>query len=289
MKPGPSSISQIIMQSLGLEAPPAPLVEVIVTIIGRQGWATSDAEACEKAEAWQRATLQHLRGEIDALQKVGRPPKICFNSSSDYMVQGACYIERKDPEDLREKKRRRSRSEDYNRVLRTLNPNQFETLCGKLIGLLGVQNPNVTRSCADEGIDFYGRLSLGSIFFPKDLTPTIQRQLSIWLVGQAKRYVSLQSGTSEIRDLVGAITLGRANAIGSLDSPFPDLTIRVGDPVFALFLTTGTISSNAWRLLQRSGVIGMDGEMIAAFLADREAGIGASSFDSDAFCRWLDE
>lgn len=204
------------------------------------------------------------------------------------MVQGAYFIESTDPEDLQEKKRRRLRYTEYHSTLETLTPNQFEVLCGKLIGLIGVQDPKVTRRSADEGIDFYGLLSFESIFFPHDLTSTIQRQLSIWLVGQAKHYKAVQSGTSEIRDLAGAIALGRAQAFGSTESPFPDLRIRVGDPVFALFITTGTLSSNAWRLLQKSGIIGMDGEMVAAFLADREAGLNTTDFDSDYFHTWLE-
>lgn len=43
-----------------------------------------------------------------------------------------------------------------------------------------------------------------------------------------------------------------------------------------------------WRLLKRSGIIGMDGEMLAAFLADREAGIGSSSFEKASFIRWVE-
>src|SRR5207249_2840165 len=110
------------------------------------------------------------------------------------------------------KKQRRLRFVDYYHTLDDLSPNQFEFLCAKVIGLLGVENPTVTRRSADEGVDFYGLLSLGSMFFPRDLTQTIQKQLSIWLVGQAKHYKSIQSGTSEIRDLVGAITLARGEA-----------------------------------------------------------------------------
>jgi hypothetical protein len=53
-------------------------------------------------------------------------------------------------------------------------------------------------------------------------------------------------------------------------------------------VTTGTFSSNAWRLLKSSGIIGMDGEMVAAFLADRGAGLSAKQFDFDSFIRWIE-
>ncbi len=289
MKPGPAAACQILLATFELNAAPTPVVDVITRVVLEQGWETTEDIARERAESWQAAVLQKLQNDINALQSMGRPPRVTFNSSSAYMLQGACFVEPKDSEELQDSKRRRLRYSDYYNVLQELTPRQFEILCGRLIELLGVQNATITRSSADEGIDFYGRLSFESIFFPHDLTPTIQKQLFIWLVGQAKHYKNIQSGTSEIRDLVGAIALGRAHAFGSAEAPFESLQIRVGDPVFAILITTGTMSKNAWRLLDRSGIIGMDGEMVAAFLADRGAGLSSTEFDRDHFFQWLRE
>jgi hypothetical protein len=288
MKPGPSLISAKILNTIALDSSPRSAVEIITEIILTERWCKSESEAREKAETWQKATLTRLQQELNALLEVGRPARFAFNSSSQYMIQGACFIEPKDSEELKDKKQRRSQFTEYYKVISTLPPHHFEVLCGKLIGLLGVENPIVTRTSSDEGIDFYGRLSLESIFFPHDLSPTVQKQLSIWLVGQAKRYQSVQAGTPEIRDLAGAIALGRAGAFGSLESPLIDLQIRVADPVFAMFITTGSLSGNAWRLLKRSGIIGMDGEMLAAFLADREVGMSPSGFQECSFTRWIE-
>jgi hypothetical protein len=288
MKPGPSILAQLILESVEFDAAPVPLVELITQVVLEQGWELTQASAREKAEVWCKGTLSKLQHEVNALLDVGRPPRITFNSSSAYMVQGACFVEPRDPPNVVESKTRRLRYVDYSEALGGLTPRQFELLCGKLIELLGVDNPTVSRSSADEGIDFYGKLSFESIFFPDDLTPTIQKQLSIWLVGQAKHYKNIQSGTSELRDLVGAVALGRASAFGSVQSPLADLRIRVGDPVFSILITTGTISSNAWRLLKRSGIIGLDGEMVAAFLADRGAGLKMSDFDNKTFVEWVE-
>ena len=273
MRPGPVSLVRILLETFPLDAPPVPIVELLTQIILERKWETVRVVAREKAERWMDPALNRLRTEINQLLEIGRVSRISFNSSSNYMVQGACFIEPRDPEDLRDRKQRRLRSETYSQILTELTPEQFENLCGKLIELLGVEKAYITRRSADEGIDFFGKLSFESIFFPQDLTPTIQKQLSIWVVGQAKRHIETHSGTPEIRDLVGAINLGRSRAFGSAKSPFPDLRIRVVDPVFSLLITTGRISANAWKLMERSGVIGMDGEMVAAFLADREVGI----------------
>jgi len=288
MKPGPSLVSTRILNTISLDASPRPVVEIVAEIILVEKWSKNDSEAREKAEAWQKAILTRLQQELNILQEMGRPARFAFNSSSQYMIQGACFIEPKDSDDLKDKKQRRSRFADYYQTISALSPHQFEILCGKLIGLLGVERPIVTRTSSDEGIDFYGRLTFDSIFFPHDLSPTIQKQLSIWLVGQAKHYQAIQSGTPEIRDLAGAIALGRASAFGSVESPFVDLHIRVADPVFALFITTGSLSANAWRLLKRSGIIGMDGEMLAAFLADRGISVKSSSFEKDGFIKWIE-
>jgi hypothetical protein len=65
--------------------------------------------------------------------------------------------------------------------LKSLTPDELESLCGKIIGLLGVRNPVVTRASADEGMDFYGKLELGGLFYSSDLSPTVQKQMNIWL------------------------------------------------------------------------------------------------------------
>lgn len=288
MKPGPSLICTKISNTIAWDASPRAAVEVITEIIVTEGWCKSSSEAREKAEIWEKAVLERLRHQLNALLEIGKPARFAFNTSSEYMIQGACFIEPKDSEELKDKKKRRFKFSDYYKAISTLTPHQFELLCGKLIGLIGVEKPIVTRTSADEGIDFYGKLGFGSIFFPQDLSPTIQNQLSIWLVGQAKRYQATQSGTPEIRDLAGAIMLGRAGAFGSIGSPMIDLNIRVADPVFALFITTGTLSANGWRLLQRSGIIGMDGEMLAAFLADRGVVKSPSGFEEPAFIEWIE-
>lgn len=287
MRQGPLSAAKILLETVPLDSRPAAVIDLITQIVVDQKWVTDHSVAREKAEQWQREILNYLRNNQNALLEIGIPCRIAFNSSSEYMIQGACFIEPRDTEETRQSKLRRLRSEQYYQLLLGITPEQFEILCGKLIGLIGVQDPVVTRRSADEGIDFYGHLSFDSLFFPQDLTPTIQKQLCIWIVGQAKRNISTQSGTAEIRDLVGAVSLGRAHTFGSVHQPYSDLKIRLSDPVFVLLITTSSISANAWNLIKRSGVIGMDGEMVAAFLADREAGLGPEGLSREAFLEWL--
>ncbi len=106
------------------------------------------------------------------------------------------------------------------------------------------------------------------------------------MVGQAKHYKKTQAATPDIRAVVGSVDLARARAFARSDS-FADLEIRVCDPVLYLLFTTGTISSDGWSLLDSSGVIGMDGMMVAAFLADHGIGRSEEEFDSTAFAEWV--
>lgn len=58
-----------------------------------------------------------------------------------------------------------------------------------------------------------------------------------------------------------------------------------------LFFTTGEISADGWDLCRKSGVVAMDGEMLASFLADKDIAIEdngiTKSFDADRFIDWL--
>ena len=288
MRPGPAAAAQLIRETLLLNAAPRRVTEILVDIIVQQNW-YDESLAYEMTERWQSTVLVRLREDLNDLIAQGRPTKFSFNSSSDDLLQGACFCEPSDSTQLVDSKGRRLNYYDYHAALKILTPREFELLCGKIIFLLGVKNPVVTRSSADEGIDFYGKLELGSLFYPSDLSPTIQKQMNVWLVGQAKHYQAVQSGTPELRELVGSIELGRAKVFGSKSSPLNQMDIRVVDPVFAVFVTTGSISLNGWTLLERSGVIGFDGEMVAAFLADRGAGMNGSIFSQDNFFDWLNE
>ncbi len=285
MPAGPASVVQYLLVNHPLTAEPQRLHEAIVSVILAREWESHPSFATEQAEEWESAVAQRLRRNLNDLQEVGRPARISFNSSDQEFVQGACFVEPHDSAIVREQKQRRTGLVGYLKLIHGLEPQDFEHLCCRLLELFGVASPHLTRRTADDGIDFYGKLLGESVFFPHDLEPTIQKQLSIWLVGQAKQYINTRAGTPEIRDLVGAVMLGRAGVFSTNASPARNLHIRVSDPVFTVLVTGGMFSARAWKLIHRSGIVGIDGELLAAFLADREAGPGDS--DAKAFRRWL--
>jgi hypothetical protein len=55
-----------------------------------------------------------------------------------------------------------------------------------------------------------------------------------------------------------------------------------------LFFTTGDISADGWQLLETSGVIGMDGLMLSAFICDQDIAINGGNFEPVEFNEWVD-
>lgn len=288
-KPGPAEAVNALRDVLHVTSPPRPATEILVQISLAKGWCSTADGAREAAERWERRFLARLRSDLSESNRLGRFCLHDFNSSSEYMVQGCAFIEAGvDTPQVQEAKRRRSAFGAYVAAAAGVIPDDFEAMCRGILAELGVEDPVVTPHSADEGIDFYGRLSLEGNLKRVTALPGIYRRLGVWMVGQAKHYQAMQSGTPDIRAVVGSIDLARGKAFGSATDKYPDLDIRVCDPVFYLFFTTGDISADGWRLLDQSGVIGMDGQMVAAFLADHAVGQSVGRFDPQEFERWLE-
>jgi len=211
------------IQSVGLTAAPRPATEWLVELSDAYGWAANAEEAREWAERVQGRFLEALRRETNELTEGGRFAPFAFNSSSEYVLQGCAFAEPRDPPDLKAAKARRARYDEYVSALRNLGPQEFERLCAGILRLVGVSNAQLTRRTGDEGIDFSGRLPLGQYLFPGDVFPTIQNQLAVWMIGQAKRYEATVVSTPAIRELVGSVELAKGRAIAEpVDEPTDD-------------------------------------------------------------------
>lgn len=271
---------------MSVASPPRLAREWIVAIIVREGWASGD-QVFELAERWEASFLSRLRQELSTAEEAGRFSYFEFNSSSTEMIQGSCFIEPADPPETQVAKNRRARLAEYVGAVADLTPAEFEAVCRGILKLLGVDAPALTPRTADEGVDFYGRLHLAKIGYGELRLPGFVSALSVWLIGQAKHYPAGQAATPEIRELVGSVQLARARAFSRAQGVYEDMEIRLCDPVFYLFFTTGTISAAGWRLLKSSGVVGMDGSMLATFLADHGVVGPDQDIDRDAFRAWL--
>jgi hypothetical protein len=192
-----------------------------------------------------------------------------FNSVSDDYIQGPYYAESGDPEDVKQAKRNRLLAAPMQAALESLHFSEFEVVCAAVLRLLGARHTHLTQRSRDQGIDFYGRLVLGDLDTGKVPFLRFSDALHVWIVGQAKHYVGGKVSAPEIRNLVGSINLARFKEYASETELMEGLRLRSCDPVFALFLTTGTFSRDAARLAYRSGVVLKDVGELARLLVDK--------------------
>lgn len=282
---GPAAAANLVATSIAERDGPRSLRAALEDVLVTEGWASSAAEVAETAESLEIRVRRRLEAHLEAAIGGGSHLNYEFNSSSTSMIQGSCFIEPSDSLELRAAKNRRASTSDYFSVFESLTHQRFEELCVGVLRLLGVQKPGITPATADEGIDFYGEIT--PLATPTPLS-NFQDHMRVWLIGQAKHYPSGQAATPEIRELVGSVDLARAKAFSRTSDPYAELTIRVCDPIYYLFVTTGSISSAGWRLLDKSGVVGIDRSRLATFLADRKVGQISGSLDDAEFQLWLD-
>jgi restriction endonuclease Mrr len=286
--PGPSSAAHHTLDNFPLDAAPQQAVVLITAICLSEGWFNEASIAREKAEQWESGYLTILRRELSSANRQSRPTRFVFNSSSTDMIQGACFIEPLDSPDIVTAKQSRLNYLVHLGWLHDLDPTDFEVACRGILRLMGASDARVTRQSGDQGIDFFGKLHLEGRLERAYVLGSLDKNLSIWLVGQAKRYKSVKVATPDLRELVGSVQLARTSTYAGTGGGLEDLKIRPCDPVFYLFFTTGTISRDGWELLEKTGVIALDGEMVAAFLADNDVAAIDGKPSEDEFSSWID-
>lgn len=272
-------------ERMAIDSPPADIEHLLIAV-GRDHFGLQQADAEELAGKQKKAVMKRLTDELSAFNAMGRHHYVALNSSSEYLVQGSAFIENGDSDELKAVKERRSKIKQLLAGITAVTPKQFEALCSGVLSILGVKNPTVTKSSADQGLDFYGKLELSSFLLGPARSESVTKVLNVWLIGQAKHYPKNKIATMQLRELVGAITLARAGAY-STDGAFSDLLLRVCDPVFFLFFTTGRLTEGGWKLLERSGVVGMDGEMIALMLAEEGVAMENGVFSEAELAAWI--
>lgn len=279
---------KVLDRFVAIDAPPKRARDILVLISIDLKWHSNATDAQDAADRWERKFLKRVAEEIAYWENLGRVVQFAINSSAGDMLQGAGYVEPSDSQTLQDEKKIILRSIHYINFFKTMTANDFESLCAGLLGELGVEKPKITPQSRDEGIDFYGRLSLEKMMRGVKVFPGIEKQFAVWLVGQAKHFQKGPVSTLNIRELVGAVILARTRTFSTRpEARYSDLIIRPSDPVFCLFVTTGEFSNDALALIEKTGVIAMDGRMVATFLSERGIGIDNGAFNSPTMTTWI--
>ncbi|MDI1238861.1 MAG: restriction endonuclease [Polaromonas sp.] len=284
----PADIVLLLIDEVDFDEPPISISDLVVKLLTQSQRVSTISDAQILAETHASAIQSRLKAVWNGHSDRGRPLKLVLfqTASGDTLIRGICHIFSNDtPDEIAAKKRRKLSFVVESTLNAMVDPYDFERLCSKILGLLGVETPVVTKAARDEGVDFFGKLNPVAEKYLFDVSPTVQKKLDIWLIGQAKHYPQGKAGTPDLRHLFGAVSLARANAYSTNSYTAKTLTLKIADPVFYLFFTTGELSKDAWNLVDKTGIVAMDGRMLSAFLADR--GQADTIADPTKFQQWL--
>ncbi len=219
------------------------------------------------------------------------PTLILLGSTLDN-VAGCNYVLPADPSGVASAKRQRNYTGPLLTAIRSLTFAQFETFGARVLREIGATDAHITPHGGDQGIDFFGHLSLGRFHSIPPPFGKLAHDVNLSFVGQAKHYPERSLGPDTVRELIGSISLARMRTFSRHDIQiFGGLDLKPFSPSVILLFTTGKLTSGAARLAQSAGIIARSGEQLAVFLADRGVGINHAvctpAFDQLAFEEWL--
>jgi hypothetical protein len=267
MAAGPASAAAEIDGFVDITSKPRRTVDVLTEIILMRGWYIGD-DAAEQASIWLNRFVMYLKNRREEARRLGSFVCYDFNSYDDNFIQGSCFCEPRDDPATLEAKSRRANTIPIAARFDTLSPIEFETLCGAVLWLFGVTTPKISRRSADGGIDFYGQAPFAKVIAPERMPAGIEKDLRVWIVGQAKHYKLSKVSTKDLRELIGSTELARSKIFAGTTDPLDSLGIRVCDPVFYMIITSGNFTADSRDLISRSGIIAIDQMQLAQLLAD---------------------
>lgn len=286
----PKSLFQRLEQVIGVAGRPRRLREAIETEICEH-WALPPIQAAEKAEQMEEAVRKLVISSGQQSDRTGCLSVLSLSSLSELVVQGSCFVEPTDSREIAGAKRRRLHIEPLLDQIRSLTFQQFEVFGAGVLRELGAKIVRVTPHSDDQGIDFYGLLSLGQNLDLPEPFGKLAHDVTLRFAGQAKHYPNNPIGPALMRELIGSIALARYKVFTTDKDLFDDLQLLPFNPLVSLFFTTGRFTRGALELADKAGVIARSGEQLAVFLADCGVGIektgGTSHFSRDEFLEWL--
>jgi hypothetical protein len=260
-----------ILESTDPLLPPTDLRIVIASAIKKLRLNVDDAE--EHAHSNEQKIFERLDQIIENAKRAKIYCHVQFSTSDKSLIQGSLYSSSTEDDGVKLEKKRRACAPKILESVRSLSDTDFEFLCGLALKCLAVDRPFVSKQSGDQGVDFFGKADFARFVKGTSQLETVTGELSIWLVGQAKRYNKTKVTTSALRELVGSLELVRARAFADNGEALRHLQVRVCEPTFLLLVTSGVFTSGSHELLKNAGIIGYDGERLSLLLADHGIGL----------------
>ncbi|MCH8628982.1 restriction endonuclease [Arsenicicoccus piscis] len=272
---GAEDLTRLLVEHLTPGAPPQDLHRCLAELAQADGHGDSINHALELVEALVPEVQDRLDTMRNAAIQNGTTWNIELFGSGKEWVRGASFDDPGLPAEDRTARSRRAFANEAKAALLGLTYRDFEFACATVLRLLGCQDPRTTRQSNDGGIDFHGRLELRGRLDSPFPYGGLDDRAKVWLIGQAKHYPTSNLAPAVVREMVGTAELARTG--GALQE-WPGLRLRPFDASLILIFTTGGFSVGAKALLERSGMLSMDGNQLTTFLCD--AGIGIQNEDS---------
>jgi hypothetical protein len=175
-------------------------------------------------------------------------------------------------------------------ILRALDPDEFEQLCGRVLREAGCEAVQVTRSSQDLGTDFFGRIAVERAA-PRTIgvEPRLRVLGGVYLLlfGQAKRYADYNKiKLDTVKVIEGSWKdILRRKLNGELPQHLEEGLEKIGwraaDGVTYVFVTTSSYTDPALTWASNIGMATLDGDQIAQFLL--ESAIGVEEPEEDAW------
>jgi restriction endonuclease Mrr len=286
----PSELLARVEAAVGIQGPPRALREVLEQEM-RVHFQLPPIRAAEQAEKMEERVRQRIAEKQKEMEAAGTIPVVLMHYINRRRVVGSCWVSPTDTEAIAAAKQGRMHVQQILAALRTLTPDQFELFGSRILRELGAERVQVTRRSGDNGVDFYGFLSLGGIMQHPPAICQLAHNIQLLFAGQAKHYPDNPIGPATVREMIGAISLARFKVYSSEPDFFEEFKLLPYNPLIALLFTTGRFTRGAIEIAESAGVIARSGEQLATFLADRNVGMlvnnGVATFAPEQFAEWL--
>lgn len=288
----PIKIIERLEAVIGIDGVPRRLVAAIEDQLVKH-FQLPAIQASERAERMYGAVVRLVYERTAAREALGLSATLVIIGITSDTVAGFCHILPRDDPGAVAAKRQRTQAQKLLVAIKGLSFEMFERFCARVLSELGASITHITPHRGDQGIDFYGRLSLGQYETVSLPFLKLSHDVVLLFAGQAKHYAKSAIGPEVVRELIGAVSLARTKTFSDGETDiFEGLQLKPFSPLVTLLFATGTISRGAARLAEAAGIIARSGEQLALFLADKGIGMekgqtGSIQFSNSKFLEWL--
>jgi hypothetical protein len=257
-----------------------------------EAFESTAAQAAETSDRLHSKVVSEIVRRRDEKEAAGEIAIVHLRGSQNEILHGSSFVFADDSDEIRKSKLNRISVDKIYTKIQELTFAQFEIFGRCVLRELGCHFAKVTPHANDQGIDFYGEFTVGSLLDADPAILKLMHDTKVVVVGQAKHYPDRPIGPSIVRELVGALSLSRTKTFSQDDLDLlDDVQLRPFSPVLAMLFCTGEFTKGARILAARAGLIAFSGWQLSVFLADKGVGIvedaGLVSFDHAKFNEWL--